>query len=87
MSNSNKEQLNLFNQPIEVLVEAACTVERASTLVGRSKGCVYSKLRQNQQFRRDVATGTWNVYPTGKKDGSILVNVAFAPTGNSWKVV
>lgn len=86
MTYSNNEQLNLFNQPIEVLVEVACTIERAATLVGRSKGCIYSKLRQNQNFHRDVATGTWKVYSTGKKDGSILVNVAFAPTAHSWKV-
>ena len=83
--NASNGQLNLFNQPIEVLVEVACTVERAAMLVGRSKGCIYSKLRQHQAFQRDVATGTWKVYSTGKKDGSILVNVAFAPTDNSWR--
>jgi len=82
--NASSDQLNLFNQPVEVLVEVACTVERAAMLVGRSKRCIYSKLRQNQKFQRDVATGTWKVYSTGKKDGSILVDVAFAPTNNSW---
>jgi hypothetical protein len=82
--NASSDQLNLFNQPIEILVEVACTVERAAMLVGRSKGCIYSKLRQNQNFQRDVATGTWKVYSTSKKDGSILVDVAFAPTNNSW---
>jgi hypothetical protein len=86
MSNNNNEQLSLFNQPIEVLVEVACTVERAAMLVGRSKGCIYSQLRQNQSFRRNVATGTWKVYSTGKRDGSILVDVAFAPADKSWKV-
>lgn len=88
MANNNKDQLILFNQPIEVLVEVACTVERAAELVKRSKGCLYRQLNQNKRYLRDVTTGKWIVYPTGKKDSSILVNVAFefAPTDNFWRL-
>lgn len=85
--NKSKDQFNLFNQPFEALVEVACTVERAATLVGRSKASIYRQLRQNQPFRRDIATGRWSVYPTGRNNGSIIVTVAFAPTDKSWRVV
>lgn len=87
MSKNNKDQLSIFNQPIEIVVEDACIVERAAMLVGLSKECIYNKLRQNQPIVRDVCTGTWKVYSTGKKAPTILVKVAFAPTNHSWQVV
>lgn len=89
MTNNNNEQLNLFNQPTEVFVEVNCTVERASQLIGRSKGCIYKHLSQNNQpYRREVATGEWIVYPKGRKDGSILASVAFvfSPKDEFWRL-
>ena len=77
MSNYNSEQLNFFTQPIAVFVEIGCTVERAAELVHRSRSSIYDGLRKNKPYLRKVPTGTWQISPTGKKDGSILVNVAF----------
>ncbi|MEG4803455.1 hypothetical protein QUB63_22095 [Microcoleus sp. ARI1-B5] len=88
MTNYNSEQLNLFTQPIAVLVEIGCTVERAAELVQRSKSSIYDQLRKNKPYLRKVATGTWQISPTGKKDGSILVNVAFifSPKDEYWRL-
>lgn len=88
MTNYNSEQLNLFTQPIAVSVELGCTVERAAELVKCSKSSIYFPLRQNKPYLREVPTGTWQVYSTGKKDGSILVNVAFvfSPKDKYWRL-
>lgn len=88
MTNYNSEQLNLFTQPIAVSVEIGCTVERAAELVKCSKSSIYFPLRQNKPYLRQVPTGTWQVYSTGKKDGSILVNVAFvfSPKDKHWRL-
>lgn len=81
-----QNQLNLFNQRFEVLLEVACSVERAAKLVERSKASIYRKIRQNQPFRCDISTGKWSVYPTERNNGSILVTVTFAPTDKSWRL-
>ncbi|MEG5062377.1 hypothetical protein QUB33_01995 [Microcoleus sp. B3-A4] len=88
MTNYNSEQLNLFTQPIAVSVEMGCTVERASELVQRSRSSIYDGLKKNKPYLRQVPTGTWQVYSTGKKDGSILVNVAFiySPKDKNWRL-
>ena len=88
MTNYNSEQLNLFTQPIAVLVEMGCTVERASELVKCSESSIYFPLRQNKPYLREVPTGKWQVYSTGKKDRSILVNVAFiySPKDKYWRL-
>jgi hypothetical protein len=88
MTNYNREQLNLFTQPIAVSVEIGCTVQRAAELVQCSKSSIYDRLRQNKPYLREVPTGTWQIYSTGKKDGSILVNVAlvFAPKDKYWRL-
>jgi hypothetical protein len=86
-TNYNSEQLNLFTQPIAVLVEIGC-IERAAELVQCSKSSIYDRLRQNKPYLREVLTGTWQIYSTGKKDGSILVNVAlvFDPKDKYWRL-
>ena len=88
MTNYNSEQLNLFTQPIAVSVEMGCTVERAAELVQRSKSSIYDRLKKNKPYLRQVPTGTWQIYSTGKKDGSILVNVAFiySPKDKNWRL-
>ena len=88
MTNYNSEQLNLFTQPIAVPVEMGCTVERAAELVKCSKSSIYFPLSQNKPYLREVPTGTWQVYSTGKKDRSILVNVAFiySPKDEYWRL-
>ncbi|MEG4491037.1 hypothetical protein [Microcoleus sp. D3_18_C4] len=88
MTNYNSEQLNLFTQPIAVLVEMGCNVERAAELVKCSPNSIYFPLRQNKPYLREVPTGTWQVYSTGKKDRSILVNVAFiySPQDKYWRL-
>jgi len=88
MTNYNSEQLNLFTQPIAVLVEIGCTVERAAELVQRSESLINQQLRTNKPYLRKVETGTWQISPTGKKDGSILVNVAliYSPKDKYWRV-
>ena len=88
MTNYNSEQLNLFTQPIAVSVEMGCTIERAAELVKCSKSSIYDKLRKNQPYLRKAATGTWEIYSTGKKDGSMLVNVAFvfSPKDEYWRL-
>ena len=85
---NNSEQLNLFTQPIAVSVEMGCTVERAAELVKCSKSSIYFPLSQNKPYLREVPTGTWQVYSTGKKDRSILVNVAFiySPKNEYWRL-
>jgi hypothetical protein len=88
MTHYNSEQLNLFTQPIAVSVEIGCTVERAAELVKCSKSSIYFPLRQNKPYLREVPTGTWQIYSTGKKDGSILVTVAFvfSPKDKYWRL-
>ena len=88
MSNYNNEQPNFFTQPIAVLVEMGCNVERAAELVKCSKSSIYFPLSQNKPYLREVPTGTWQVYSTGKKDRSILVNVAFiySPKDAYWRL-
>ena len=88
MTNYNSEQLNLFTQPIAVSVEIGCTVERAAELVDRSPNSIYARLRKNKPYLRQVPTGTWQIYSTGQKDGSILVNVAFiySPKDKNWRL-
>lgn len=88
MTHYNSEQLNLFTQPIAVSVEIGCTVERAAELVQCSKSSIYDRLRKDKPYLREVLTGKWQVYSTGKKDGSILVNVAFvfAPKDKHWRL-
>jgi hypothetical protein len=88
MSDYNSEQLNLFTQPIEVLLEQGCTVDRAAELVQSSKSSLYEQLRKNQPYLRKVATGTWKISPTDKKDGLILVNAAFifSPKDPHWRL-
>ncbi len=88
MTNYNREQLNLFTQPIAVSVEIGCTVQRAAELVQCSKSSIYDRLRKDKPYLREVLTGTWQIYSTGKKDGSILVNVAFvfAPKDKYWRL-
>lgn len=88
MTNYNSEQLNLFTQPIAVSVEMGCTVERAAELVHRSTSLIYDRLKKNKPYLREVPTGTWQVYSTGKKDRSILVNVAFiySPKDKNWRL-
>ena len=88
MTNYNSEQLNLFTQPIAVSVEMGCTVERAAELVQGSKSSIYEQLRKNKPYLRKVETGTWQISPTDKKDGSILVNVAFifSPKNEYWRL-
>lgn len=88
MTHYNSEQLNLFTQPIAVSVEIGCTVKRAAELVQGSTSSIYDGLKKNKPYLREAATGTWQVYSTGKKDGSILVNVAFvfAPKDKHWRL-
>lgn len=88
MTNYNSEQLNVFTQPIAVSVEMGCTIERAAELVKCSKSSIYQQLRTNKPYLRKVETGTWQISPTGKKDGSILVNVAliYSPKDQYWRV-
>ena len=84
----NSNQLILFNQAVEVLVEADCSVKRAAELVECSETTIYQKIRQNQSYRREVPTGTWRVYKPEKKDGLILVNVGFvfSPLDKHWQL-
>ncbi|MEB3281066.1 MAG: hypothetical protein VKK42_19290 [Lyngbya sp.] len=84
----NTNQLILFNQPVEVLVEADCSVKRAAELVECSETTIYQKIRQNQSYQRKVPTGTWRVYQPEKKDGLILVNVGFvySPLEKHWRL-
>jgi len=88
MNNYNSEQLNLFTQPIAVSVEMGCTIERAAELVQRSPNSIKQHLRKNKPYLRKVETGTWQISLTGKKDGSILVNVAliYSPKDKYWRV-
>ncbi|MEG3909008.1 MULTISPECIES: hypothetical protein [unclassified Microcoleus] len=88
MTNYNSEQLNLFTQPIAVTVELGCTVKRAAQIVDRSPNSIYYQLRKNKPYLRKGDTGTWQIDSTGKKDGSILVNVAiiYSPTDKNWRL-
>lgn len=81
-------QLNLFNQPIEVMIEIGCTVKRAAELLKRSETCIYKQISQNQVYQREVSTGKWRVYSNSKTDGTIKVDVAFvySPTEQHWGV-
>lgn len=87
MANHSKDQLNLFTQPIEVVIDMTCRIKRAAELVGCSEGCLYRRLRQNQHYQRDVPTGQWRVYSLGTKDSTILVKVAFifSPNEQFWQ--
>jgi hypothetical protein len=86
--NDNTNQLILFNQLVEVLVEAGCSVKRAAELVKCSETTIYEKISENQSYRREVPTGTWRVYQPEKKDGLILVNVGFvfSPLDKHWRL-
>lgn len=85
---SSQEQLNLFNQPIEVIVEAGCTVKRAAKLVERTETCIYRQLNQNKLYQRQVSTGTWRVYLAKKTDAQMQVKVTFvfSPLEKNWQV-
>lgn len=82
------EQLNLFNQPIEVLVEAGCTVKRAAKLIERTDNCIYRQLHQNKLYQRRVSTGTWRVYLVEKTDAQMRVKVTFvfSPQEKNWQI-
>ena len=86
MTNYNSEQLNLFTQPIAVLVEIGCTVERAAEYTKCLESLIYDWLRKGKPYLQEVPTGTWQVYLTDSKDKSILVNVAFiySPQDKYW---
>ena len=88
ITNDNSEQLNLFTQPIAVSVEIGCTVERAAELVQDSKSSIDYQLSKNKLYLQEATTGTWQIYSTGKKDKSILVNVAFifSPRDKYWQL-
>jgi hypothetical protein len=88
MTNYNSEQLNLFTQPIAVSVEIGCTVERAAEYTKCLESLIYDQLRKGKPYLREVPTGTWQVYLTDSKDGSILVNVAFvfSPKDKYWRL-
>lgn len=70
MSDHNSDQPNWFDQPVEVLVEPDCNVERASELVKRSKSRIYQQLSHNKVYERKVNTGIWRVRETSKHDRS-----------------
>lgn len=88
MTNYNSEQLNLFTQPISVLVEMGCTVERAAEYTQCSTSLIDDRLRKDKPYLWEVPTGTWQIYSTGKKDGPTLVNVAFiySPKDKYWRL-
>jgi hypothetical protein len=88
MSDDSTKQLNLFTQPIEIIVEESCTVERAAELTKRSISSIYSKIRQNKTYKREVDTGEWRVYRQGKTAHNIKVKVAFvySPQETYWQV-
>lgn len=87
MANPSK-QLNLFQQPVEIVIEQSCTVERAAALIERSKSAVYNALRQKQTYRCQVTTGEWRVSYQAKENKSILVKVTFvySPTQKVWQL-
>ncbi|MGK7900688.1 MAG: hypothetical protein AB4352_04605 [Hormoscilla sp.] len=84
MDDLNK-QLSIFQQPIEVLVENACTLERAVELVKCSEELICKHIDQKKRFESQAATVKWRVYPATKEQ-VYQVTFVYSPAKKVWRV-